>query len=131
VAIREGQKLVAKNTAPVSHNLVIKGFKNDYNRVISTGRSETFQLVAEPGAINLTCGIHGWMKGFIWVFDNPYFAVTDADGKFEIKNAPSGPVNLVVWQEEAGYGEGGQNGKTIQMNPDTTTELPAIGIKAP
>ena len=78
----------------------------------------------------VNCGIHGWMKGFIWVFDNPYFAVTDADGKFEIKNAPSGPVNLVVWQEEAGYGEGGKNGKTIQINPDITTDLPAIGIKA-
>ena len=33
------------------------------------------------------------------VFDHPYFAVTDAKGYFEIKNAPAGTQKVVVWQE--------------------------------
>ena len=33
------------------------------------------------------------------VLDHPYFAVTDAKGYFEIKNAPAGTQKVVVWQE--------------------------------
>ena len=28
------------------------------------------------------------MKAYVWVFDHPYFAVTDDDGNFEIKKRP-------------------------------------------
>ena len=38
------------------------------------------------------------------VRDSPYFAVTKADGSFEIKNIPAGvPLEFRVWQEKAGY----------------------------
>ena len=40
-----------------------------------------------------------WMNGYVWTFDHPYAATTDADGKFEIKNAPAGKWRLVVWHE--------------------------------
>ena len=33
------------------------------------------------------------------VLDNPYFAVTDDKGNFEIKNVPAGTQKVVVWQE--------------------------------
>ena len=33
------------------------------------------------------------------VLDNPYFAVTDEKGNFEIKNVPAGTQKVVVWQE--------------------------------
>ena len=39
------------------------------------------------------------MKAWWMVFDHPYFAVTDAKGYFEIKNAPAGTQKMVVWQE--------------------------------
>ena len=34
--------------------------------------------------MNLSCNIHGWMKGWILVCDHPFFAVTDKDGSFVI-----------------------------------------------
>ena len=37
------------------------------------------------------------------VFDHPFFAVTGADGAFEIKGVPAGEQNLVLWQERVGY----------------------------
>jgi hypothetical protein len=51
----------------------------------------------QPG--ELTCDIHPWMKAYWMVLDNPYFAVTDDKGNFEIKNVPSGAQKVVVWQE--------------------------------
>jgi hypothetical protein len=43
--------------------------------------------------------MHPWMKAWRMVVDHPYFAVTDAKGDFEIKNAPAGTQKVVVWQE--------------------------------
>jgi hypothetical protein len=39
------------------------------------------------------------MLAYWLVLDNPYFAVTDANGNFEIKNVPAGTQKVVVWQE--------------------------------
>ncbi len=43
------------------------------------------------------------MRGCVCVFDHPYFAVTDANGRFETPNAPARQWRLVVWHETAGY----------------------------
>ena len=37
------------------------------------------------------------------VLDNPYFAVTDAKGNYEIKDVPAGTQKVVVWQEAVGF----------------------------
>jgi hypothetical protein len=80
------------------------------------------------------------MKGYIRVFDHPYFAVTDADGRFEIKDAPVGEFYLVVWHEAIGWrdrktvtnAEGKEEqhvGKKITIRADGPTQLGNLGIK--
>jgi hypothetical protein len=126
--MREDQKLVAKNPSPKPHNVVLQGFKNSHNVQLAPGRDHVFQLVAENNAIGMSCGQHPWMKGYGWVFNHPYFAVTDADGKFTIKNAPAGLHKLVVWQEEVGW-IGGKMGRTVDIKPGATTDTGKIEIK--
>src|SRR5207248_1886685 len=60
-------------------------------------------LVAERRPMALACDIHPWMKGYMMVFNHPFFAVTKEDGLFEITGVPAGAQNLVVWQEKVGY----------------------------
>ncbi len=74
-------------------------------------------LKADKQAIAVSCNIHPWMKGWIWCFDHPYFAVTDENGHFEIKNAPVGKFNMVVWQEDMGFkgGSAGRSGTPIEI----------------
>ena len=43
------------------------------------------------------------MKGWAVIHENPYMAVTDKDGKFEIKNLPVGKWQFMFWQEAAGW----------------------------
>ena len=40
----------------------------------------------------------GWMEGWIYAADNPYYAVTSADGKFSITDVPPGSYTLVTFQ---------------------------------
>jgi plastocyanin len=62
----------------------------------------------KPGLMKLQCDAgHTWMNGWIYVFDHPFYAVTDQTGAFVIKNVPSGEYTLELWHEPAdGVGAG-------------------------
>jgi len=51
----------------------------------------------------VTCGIHPWESAWLLVSENPYFAVTNENGEFSIKNIPAGEWEFQVWHEKAGY----------------------------
>ena len=42
------------------------------------------------------------MNAYVGVLDHPYFAVTDAAGKFELKGLPPGTYTLEAWHEKFG-----------------------------
>jgi uncharacterized protein (DUF2141 family) len=48
--------------------------------------------------VRVDCDAHGWMEAWIYVADNPYYAVTGADGKFTITDVPPGNYTLVAFQ---------------------------------
>ncbi len=52
--------------------------------------------------IRVACDVHNWMGGWIAVVDNPYVAVTGANGYFEISGVPAGTYTLEFWQETLG-----------------------------
>ena len=56
------------------------------------------------------------MTGYVRVFDHPYYALTDEDGTFEIKNAPAGKFRIVFWHENGVRGGAkGRFGEVIQI----------------
>jgi len=48
------------------------------------------------------CDVHGWMNAYVGVLDHPYFAVSDANGSFDIKNLPPGTYTIEAWHEKLG-----------------------------
>lgn len=54
----------------------------------------------EFGEVTLLCNVHAEMLGYIIVLQNPYFALTDKKGNFEIKDVPAGTYQLKVWHEK-------------------------------
>ncbi len=56
----------------------------------------------KPEFIAVHCDIHDWMKGWIVVAPHPYYAVTDENGNYAIKDLPAGDYNVVVWHEVLG-----------------------------
>jgi hypothetical protein len=71
----------------------------------------------------VVCDIHPWMKSWWLVADNPYFAVTDATGAYEIKDVPAGDQKVVVWQEAItapGFLTPG-TGEVVSITPDGET----------
>jgi plastocyanin len=138
VVMREGQTLLFKNPAAFPHNVNLQGGVKgpSINPLIPPGgKEEVKNIVARYIPMEVRCNIHGWMSARIAVLKNPYFAVTDEDGNFEIKDAPAGDFRLVVWHEKTGWvvGDGtpSKNGKKITIKNGETTDLGKIAMKPP
>ena len=66
----------------------------------------------------LLCNVHPEMEAFVVVLATPYYAVSAADGKYEIKDVPPGKYTLNIWHEKL-------KGKPMEI------EVPAKGdVKA-
>ena len=62
----------------------------------------------------MQCGFHAYMESWAMAVNNPYYAVTDADGKFVIDGIPPGAYQLVVWHPQTGPG----TTKSVIVQPD-------------
>lgn len=60
-------------------------------------RSFTFNRVGE---VIILCNIHPEMEAYILVLKNPFFAITDKEGKFSIAEVPPGKYTLRAWHED-------------------------------
>ncbi len=105
--IRTGQplKLVnSMNEAVNFHNQPVRGIPQ--NQPV-TARGEL--LIKSPYTQSeslpnqFVSGIQHWMKGYLLALDHPFAAITDADGRFEIRGLPSGVHHFTVWHERRGY----------------------------
>jgi hypothetical protein len=135
LAAQEGQNLDITNAAPFAHNAKFDS-KNSgtFNPLIPSGGKFTVPnpLKFETSEIILQCSIHPWMNARIRIFDHPYFAVTDDDGKFEIKDAPVGKFNIFVNHPATGWlnGKEGRKGQAIEIK-EGGTDLGVFKMQAP
>jgi plastocyanin len=104
--ITTGQELALKNSDPIGHNSKLEAFNNQgINPILPAGGDPTmYKFVAdETYPVPVSCNIHPWMKAWLVVRKDPYAAVTDADGKFAIKDLPAGKeLEFALWQEDPG-----------------------------
>jgi hypothetical protein len=91
------------NSDPVLHNT--HGFLDKltvFNVALPNQGQRIKKPLKKPGMVRVECDAHGWMLGWIYVADSPYYAVSAKDGTFTITNVPPGSYTLVTWQEYTG-----------------------------
>ena len=97
---------VVVNSDPVLHNT--KSFF-DRTPVFNLALPNQGQRITRPikrsGLMRVECDAHGWMLAWVYVADNPYYAITQKDGTFTITDVPPGNYTLVGWQEFTGQVE--------------------------
>ena len=62
----------------------------------------------------MQCGFHAYMESWAMAVNNPYYALTDENGKFSLEQVPPGTYQLVVWHPQTGPGMS----KMVNVNPD-------------
>jgi plastocyanin len=103
-ALMAGQTLSVKNDDQTTHNIHPAPKDNrEWNQSQPAGAAPIEQSFARPElAIPVKCNVHPWMKSYIFVFKNPFYAVTTKDGKFELNGLPPGTYTIEAWQEKYG-----------------------------
>ncbi|MBC8108439.1 MAG: hypothetical protein H7Z14_17775 [Anaerolineae bacterium] len=103
VGVCIGQTLRVRTSDDTMHNVHLSTQRNESKNfgMTSPGDEKTIRF-REPEFIRAKCDVHPWMTAYIGVFENPCFAVTDSDGRFELANLPAGKYKLVTWHERYG-----------------------------
>ncbi len=87
------------NKDPVLHNTHgYYGKRTAFNVALPNQGQSVSADLQRGGTVKVDCDAHGWMEGWIYVRDNPYYALTSADGKFKITDVPPGAYTLVIEQ---------------------------------
>jgi plastocyanin len=103
LALQANQKLSIVNSDETTHNIHPSPNNNrEWNMTQPHGAPLEQTFARAEVAIPVKCNVHPWMHGYIAVFKHPFFAVSDKDGNFEIKNLPPGNYTISAWQEKLG-----------------------------
>ena len=127
-----GTKVDFLNSDQVLHNVFSPSKTKEFNLGTYGAGVVKSMVFDKPGLVAILCNVHPEMSAFVLPLKNPYFAVTDKDGKFGIPNnkdneamkiakvadmykeLPAGKYTLITWHEKL-------KTKTIQV------EVPAKG----
>src|SRR5215475_904308 len=104
IAVQQGTTVEFLNSDPVGHNVYWPSISSNKKLAHNLGtwpkgEKKPFQF-HDVGVASLLCNVHPEMSGYVVVTPTPYFAVTDKDGNFEIKNIPAGKYTLKTWSED-------------------------------
>jgi plastocyanin len=95
-----GTKVAFPNSDEIRHNV----FSPGPPRVdLGTYPQKTtkYYIFDKPGVWTMLCNVHAEMSAYIIVTETPYFAKTEKDGRFVLKDVPPGKYTIKVWHEKA------------------------------
>jgi hypothetical protein len=106
-AMRSNQTLRILNSDNVLHNTNIQAGRGaiPFNGSVPSKGQTAYQPGGQTDRpFPISCSVHPWMSAYMITRDSPYFAITNADGGFEMANVPAGvELEFRVWQEKAGF----------------------------
>jgi len=104
VPMQVNQELEVINDDPTSHNIhPLAKINHEWNKAQPPGTPSFSETFDKPEFIPVKCNVHPWMHATFAVLKNSHFAVTGADGAFELRNLPPSTYRIVAWHES--YGE--------------------------
>jgi plastocyanin len=130
VTVMAGQRLLVKNSDPFLHNVRAAAEANppfNFGQPTADDRGRPLVFLS-PERMFVKCDIHPWMSAYVHVLDNPFFAVTGADGSFALPDLPEGRYTGVGVARglrraaPAGHGGAGQApGAGVHVPPDAAS----------
>ncbi|MEZ6054708.1 MAG: carboxypeptidase regulatory-like domain-containing protein [Planctomycetaceae bacterium] len=131
-AIRAGQSIRFTNSDSTTHNIRSVASIAPFN-VNLEAEDEYVHRFERAGdlrsPITLGCVYHGGMRAWVYVFDHPFFKVTEQDGHFEFRGVPPGkytlemvhPAGQLRWKDTVVVTEKETVEVEIRVSPDQKT----------
>lgn len=122
LGVMAGQTISIVNADPTTHNIHPTPKDNREWNESQAPQAAPLQksFAREEILLPVKCNQHPWMKMYVNVVKNPFYAVTGPDGKFEIKGLPPGDYTLAFVQEKLGEQDqkvtlAAKDSKTVDM----------------
>jgi plastocyanin len=99
LAVTAGSTVSFPNGDALTHNVFSysKAKRFDLGRY---GKGQTKEVLFDAkGLVDVRCEVHDHMRASVHVFDHPWFAVADGQGRYRIPAVPPGKYVLVAWKE--------------------------------
>jgi plastocyanin len=123
IGIMAGQPLKILNSDTADHNIHDMPSNNPpWNESQMPTDKPIIKTFPNPEMmIPVQCNQHPWMRAYINVMPHPYFAVSAADGRYEIRNLPPGEYTLAAVHERFG-----EQTMKIKVGAKETAKAPFI-----
>ena len=96
-----GTEVSFPNADEIEHNVFSHSAIADFDLGrFGKGRSKAVRF-EKVGVAEIFCNVHKNMVAYVVVAPNPAFAVTRADGAFELRGVPLGRHRLAIWERFA------------------------------
>ena len=96
-----GTRVAFPNSDEIRHNVFSPTPSSRFTLGTYASGVSKYQVFDKPGPVTLLCNVHAEMSAYVIVVETPYFATTDRDGKFSLRNVPAGRYVLRAWHERS------------------------------
>jgi hypothetical protein len=95
--VRRGEEVTLVSRQAIFHSLQVRGAAF-FTRAFPDPDRPCTGRFDRPGVVELASGCgYFWMRGRLFVAEHPYYALTDAEGRFALPRVPPGEYELVCW----------------------------------
>ena len=126
IGIKNGENLLVENMDPIKHEIATYEIYGSHRNQTSHKsvlplHSQVRSAFIKPGAPEfiLKCNLHPFLQTRGYIIDNPYFAISDTEGHFNIENIPPGTYEVTAWHPFIPIQKGTltiETGKTTQLD---------------
>jgi plastocyanin len=103
LVIQAGSQVSFPNLDPVFHNIFSLSAAKTFDLGNYSKGDTRVVTFSEPGIVYVNCHLHSNMAATIVVAPNRWYSMADRDGKFTLRDVPSGKYTIVAWHKAAGY----------------------------
>lgn len=101
LALVAGQPLELVSSDATLHNVHAVAKENRaFNLGMPAPGTRFTRTFEKPEIVAFRCDVHPWMRAWVAVLPHPFFAVTGADGRYEIRGLPAGTYTVQAWHEK-------------------------------
>ena len=119
LGVMAGQTIKINNDDPTTHNIHPTPKDNREWNESQAPKAPAIEknFAREEVMLPVKCNQHPWMRMYVNVVKSPFYAVTGADGKYELKGLPPGDYTIAFVHEKLGE----QDQKVTLAPKDTKT----------
>jgi len=120
LAVRTGTEIKFPNSDNIRHQVYSFSAPKRFELRLYGGTPSAPVLFDKPGVVVLGCNVHDWMLGYVYVTDDAWFGVSNAQGSLTLDQLPPGHYVATLWHPQVA---------DLQPLAGGELDIPASGLR--